>query len=924
MTKQEATAPIELDRWIEQDLSQAELAPAFGVEDLVAQVEGVLRLGGRSPVLVGPRGVGKTAVIHEILRRARSGDFPELAGRRVVQLSLRGLASRFKNKGEANGFVQSLLDHVSGLSVPPLVYIRDVHVAYALDLEGALHRFLVRLDAPILAEAYPRELDQLLEYWGDLNELLVSIPVREPSLDQTREVVRQWSTWQHQAGRGPIHDDAQRMAIELTARFMGNRHFPRKALDLLRETRDLVGEGQEVGITQVVSRFAQLTRVPGRLVDPEVPLDLQDLVSFLEGRLLGQEEAVDTMVRMIALIKAGLADLRRPFGVFLFVGPTGVGKTHTAQLLAEYLFGDRHRLIRINMADYGTPQDVEVLFGNPHAQAVALQRGLVTQRLAGHPFGVLLLDEFEKAHPKVHDAFLQLMDEGRFINGRSEVVSATSLIIIATSNAGAEVYRETGLGFGSARTLRQLDEELDRRLLERFRFEFLNRFDRVVHFHPLDRAHIRDIARRELGQLLLRDGIRARSLEVEVDVEVLDWLVAHGYHPHYGARFLRREIERSITSALADAIVRSRPSPGSKLHLGVRKDRVHVRVAEPPPPLAEVSLPRGDQEITVSLGPDALLDEAHTWLRRFQPLIEAHDHREKELAQLMERSLAPGFWDDAREAQEVLRRYKTLDARIQADHRLLGAVRRLATLVESEEPPRVEDLARLVQKVGRNHKRWLELEGEDEPNGAWLLLGPADSVALPGPGLAKLVEMYLLWLDRNGLEAEVVAEEAVGGSLVRTVLEVEGSGTNSVLEMEAGQHRIKTRGGVDKLLVEVIPRSDEPAPLPEAAKLQDARKGRGLLLEQRAARLKLDVPSRGLRIRLTGTDRSTLGLLATDLCQHLREGSSTQEVARTYGISGAVHDPRTGASHGSIKDVLSRGRLEVFLRAWSDRHTQTS
>ena len=575
---------VELDRWIERDLTAAaeagELGPAFCADDALHQVHDILRAPSRFPVLVGPPGVGKTAVVHEIVRQSVAGSGPAcLRGRRVVQISLRGIAGRYAKKEEAAQAAQRVVEHLIEEAPDVVPFIRDLHAAFSLDWEPILYRLVSQMSRPMLAESTPAELDALTEYWPDLNEFLSPVVLDEPALPRVDAILDAWCDWRAGRGEPAIEPQGRRAAVELTGRFMGNQRFPRKALDLLRQASDV--SAGPVSRREVVQRFSQLTRVPARLVDPDVALDLDDLHSFLADRLLGQQEAVDAMVRMIALVKAGVADLRRPFGVFLFVGPTGVGKTLTAQLLAEYLFGDPQRVIRVNMADFAGEHAQAMLFGAPDAPRVSQQRGVLTQRLAGHPFGVLLLDELEKAHPRVHDAFLQLVDEGRFINGRAEVISVTSLIVIATSNAGSEVYRDKGLGFARATDLALLDQELDRRLRDTFRLEFLNRFDRVVHFHPLDRGVIRGIARRELGALADREGLAGRGITIEVAPEVEDWLAARGYHPHYGARFLRREIERHVTGAVAEHLVRHRPDPGSTLRVEITGGEVCVVNRQP-------------------------------------------------------------------------------------------------------------------------------------------------------------------------------------------------------------------------------------------------------------------------------------------------------------------------------------------------------
>ncbi len=219
------------------------------------------------------------------------------------------------------------------------------------------------------------------------------------------------------------------------------------------------------------------------------------------------------------------------------------------------------------------------LFGDPDNFRLRQTEGVLSQRLRTHQFSVLLLDEFEKAHPSVLDRFLQLIDEGSFINGNSEIISCRSLIIIATTNAGSEMYRRDAFGFSKQElAAEEIDIEVQRELESCFRFEFLNRFDEIVYFQPLDKKDIRRIASKELKLLEECVGLKRKNLTIEFDDSLLNWLVLHGYNPTNGARFLKRTIERSVIPVLAAALLDKMPEFGEVLYLFVEQEQLHVKL----------------------------------------------------------------------------------------------------------------------------------------------------------------------------------------------------------------------------------------------------------------------------------------------------------------------------------------------------------
>jgi len=455
---------------------------------------------------------------------------------------------------------------------------------------------------------------------------------------------------------------------------------------------------------------------------------------------------------------------------------------------------------------------------------------------------------------------------------------------------------------------------VERRVHETFRFELINRFDRVVHFKPLGRREIRSIAQRELTDLSMRDGLSSRGVTLEIDQDVLDWIVSRGYHPHYGARFLRREIERSVVGTLAEFVVREMPRQGDRLGLGVRRGRVHARLVQPAV-WEEVTHP-GRQ-----VDRRSLLEEAETWLQRFERLATDSQVRRAEASKLIEVSSSRGFWDDRARAEDVLRRYKILDARLQVEERLLRPVDKLRAAVKRDEDSVVEDLGALVAAVSVSYRRWMELGAPDAPNGVWLMIGPADTVNANSEWLVDMVGMYRGWLRRKGYSYDVVAEEVVNGEVTRLVLEVEGAGALALLEMEEGEHRRRNpRQGVERARVWLVPRSEgrQYGAIP-GGEVTDAKRGRGVAVPRRAARLTLQVPRSGLQLVLHGASTETLSLLGRDIGGLLSMAPSPAEVAREYAIQGgAVRDPRTSSSMATLKEVL-RGNLEVFLRAWEAR-----
>ena len=920
---------------IERDLSAlaklGRLPVGHGLDQSAAEVATLLTRGGKAPLLSGEAGVGKTAIVQELARRIEEGKVPEgLKGARIVEVTAAGIFARTNTPKGSAELLEELLEHLA--QVPnTIVFIRDVGAVQGSSLVPVLIRALRTGRLRFIFETQTRQATDLLRSDDALAERVHVLLVNEPTLERARWVLARIGEELEVEQGLPIEPSACDLALRLSVKFLLAQRLPRKAIELLRETvTEAAGASKErVTGDEVLARFCTATRLPRFMADDSVPLDFDEVTRFFGTRLLGQTDALQAVLQSVALLKAGLNNPRRPLGVFLFAGPTGVGKTHLAKLLAEYLFGSVDRLVRLNMADYPDLGDETVLFGSPWAQALTAKRGELTRMLDGHVFTVLLLDEFEKANAKCHDRFLQLFDEGQFVNAAGETVACNNTLIVCTSNIGAEVYREGAIGFAARKSDAELLEEIDRRIGLSFRTEFLNRFDAICHFRPLGKVEIRRIAQREVGRVLEREGIRARALDVEVAPEVVELLVERGYSPSHGARFLQREIEKTLTAALAVEIARQPLPPGTPVKVVVHAAKVHAiaepRVQRERPVTAQAQLPAaGAQVARKRLDARAVASEAEALINR-ATAVASSAHRpelESRRRELLAKTQSPTFWDDGERAAATIRTFRELEEKLGE----LDRVRELCLVArrrarEAKNETALAQAVRAVEEAARE-VRLAEARlaaGATEVDDAWLEIAAAADGEAGEAWVRELASMYLGWAQRRGYEAKLVAE---GAEPIRVVLHLHGTGVFGYLAGERGIHRRVDDQHQHRVnaYVRVFQPAKAPIEVPSTMRLdgREVKRRAGRFVERVATEVSARDERTGREVVLAGS----LPLLehkALTLAVLSGQGDGGVDVRRYFFGSGArVEDPRTGEGTPRLKDVM-RGEIDLFIAGWMTR-----
>ena len=654
--------------------------PVIGRADEIEQtVEILLRRTKNNPVLIGEPGVGKTAIVEGLAQRIADGDVPVLLqGKRVVALDLPAMLAGTRYRGDFEERLTTAMDEIAAHADELVVFVDELHTVVgaggggeggSMDAGNILKPRLARGDLHLVGATTLSEYRRI-EKDAALERRFQPVTVGEPSVEDAVAILGGLAPRYAEHHDVEYTPEALRAAVELSHRYVTDRHLPDKAIDLIDQAgarrrlalagdvdvaslRDQVAalqadkdravaeeryeeasrlrdevDGLEARITAAVDGHAgrpphrhgrdaadasprNRRRGPTRPTPADRTIteaDVAEVVSRATGipatrltqgdrsrlavledelheRVVGQDDAVRAIATAVRRSRTGMGDPRRPVGSFLFLGPTGVGKTELAKALAGSLFGDESAMLRFDMSEFGERHTVSRLVGAPPGYVGYDEAGQLTERVRRNPYSVILLDEVEKAHPDVFNLLLQVLDDGRLTDGQGRTVDFRNTVVIMTSNLGSEFLasRSGALGFSAVGDGGYAEDDLRNRVMgkvrEAMRPEFVNRIDEIVLFRKLERTQLRSIV-----DLLLRDTalrLLAQGMTLSVSEAATDWLGEHGYEPEYGARPLRRLIQREVDDRIATLVVEEQAQGGDTVRIDVEGDHLVARASAP-------------------------------------------------------------------------------------------------------------------------------------------------------------------------------------------------------------------------------------------------------------------------------------------------------------------------------------------------------
>ena len=592
------------------------LEPCVGRDQEIRRlIQTLSRRTKNNPCLIGEPGVGKTAIVEGLAERIAEGTVPDsVKGKRLLTLDLSGMVAGTKYRGEFEERIKNVMDEVMHAG-DVLLFIDELHTLIgaggaegAMDAANILKPALSRGELQVIGATTVEEYRKHIEKDAALERRFQPIMVEEPSEEETVEILKGVRGNYERHHQVEITDEALEAAVKLSKRYISDRFLPDKAIDLMDEAcarvrlggmqspkerssleaqiekeRGKAGRGRSrkalrVGENEIAQVVAEWTKIPvSKLAETEAQ-KLRKLEGTLHKRVIAQDEAVAAVARAVRRGRVGLKDPGRPIGSFLFLGPTGVGKTELSKALAEVLFGREEAMIRVDMSEYMEKHSVSKLIGAPPGYVGHDDGGQLSEKVRRNPYTVILFDEIEKAHPDVFNILLQVLDDGRITDSQGRTVDFKNTVIIMTSNAGAgSIIAPKKLGFASQEDEKQNYEAMKASVMEEvrrmFKPEFLNRIDEIIVFHALNKEQMKQIVTLLFKELSARCQ-EQMGITLKVQGSVKAHIVDSAYDVKYGARPLKRAIQTQVEDPLADALLSGEVKKGSQVTVTLRKGKI--------------------------------------------------------------------------------------------------------------------------------------------------------------------------------------------------------------------------------------------------------------------------------------------------------------------------------------------------------------
>ena len=568
--KTDTPALTKYGRDLTAQAKNGELDPVVGRQIEIDRVIQILsRRKKNNPILIGEPGVGKSAIVEGLALRIVGQEIPALEGKRIISLDIASMVAGTTYRGQFEERIKTVIKELND-HPEVILFIDEIHTLMgagnaqgSLDAANILKPALARGEVQCIGATTISEYRTSIEKDGALERRFQKVTVQPTTADETYTILTRLSETYGQFHHVQYTQEALRACVNLTDRYITDRQFPDKAIDAMDEVGawkgerlEVIGERREITEADVARVVSQMSGVPVQRVAQAEGEQLRQMANVLQQRVIGQEEAVKKIVKAIQRSRMGLRDPRKPIGTFFLLGPTGVGKTHLAQCLAEEMFGNRNAIIRFDMSEYMEKHTVSLLVGAPPGYVAHEDGGKLTEAVRRKPYSIVLFDEIEKAHPDIFNVLLQVMDEGRLTDRQGHIVDFKNTIIILTSNVGTRQLSEfgTGIGFGADNLDDKATERMLTKALQRtFPPEFVNRLDDIIVFHPLSDEALAQILWLELRPLQAR--LEAMGYSLELRDETRQEILRLARDKQFGARPLKRAIQTLIEDPLTDKLL---------------------------------------------------------------------------------------------------------------------------------------------------------------------------------------------------------------------------------------------------------------------------------------------------------------------------------------------------------------------------------